>query len=107
METLEQYVQIMGQVARVSKSHFLDLWSLMRSQPNYAKFLKSKDGVHFNQQGYEFFAPILTLLTSPTKSALRTKAMNLLFERIFAFPIYFVEDFFEIGFDLNITHCYT
>ena len=60
METLEQYVQIMAQVARVSKSHFLDLWSLMRSQPNYAKFLKPKDGVHFNQQGYEFFAPILS-----------------------------------------------
>ncbi|MEY2833997.1 MAG: Esterase [Cyanobacteriota bacterium] len=58
-ETLEQYVQVANKVANSTGSHFLDLWSKMRSQPNYSKFLKLKDGVHFNQQGYEFFAPIL------------------------------------------------
>ena len=60
METLEKYVQVATQVARSTQSHYLDLWSQMRSQANYTKFLKAKDGVHFNQQGYEFFAPILS-----------------------------------------------
>ncbi|MEO0012975.1 MAG: Esterase [Cyanobacteriota bacterium] len=59
IETLEQYVQVANKVANSTGSHFLDLWSKMQSQPNYSKFLKLKDGVHFNQQGYEFFAPIL------------------------------------------------
>ena len=60
METLEKYVQVATQVAHSTQSHYLDLWSQMRSQPNYAKLLKAKDGVHFNQHGYEFFAPILS-----------------------------------------------
>lgn len=60
METLEEYVKVATQVACTTQSHYLDLWSQMRSQPNYSKFLKPKDGVHFNQQGYEFFAPILS-----------------------------------------------
>jgi isoamyl acetate esterase len=59
VETLERYVIVATKVANSTQSHFLDLWSIMRSQPNYSKFLKLKDGVHFNQQGYEFFAPIL------------------------------------------------
>lgn len=59
IETLEQYVQVATKVANSTGSHFLDLWSEIQSQPNYSKFLKLKDGVHFNQQGYEFFAPIL------------------------------------------------
>ena len=59
METLEKYVKVATQVARTTRSHYLDLWFQMRSQPNYAKFLKPKDGVHFNRQGYEFFVPIL------------------------------------------------
>ncbi len=59
IKTLEQYVQVATKVANSTGSHFLDLWSEMQSQPNYSKFLKLKDGVHFNQQGYEFFAPIL------------------------------------------------
>ena len=68
MQTLEKYVKVATKVARSTKSHWLDLWSEMRSeamplglsQPDYSKFLKPKDGVHFNQQGYEFFAPILS-----------------------------------------------
>ena len=60
METLEKYVKVATQVAYSTRSHFLDLWSQMQAQPNYSKFLKPKDGVHFNQQGYEFFAPILS-----------------------------------------------
>lgn len=59
IETLEQYVRVATKVANSTGSHFLDLWSEIQSQPNYSKFLKLKDGVHFNQQGYEFFAPIL------------------------------------------------
>ena len=59
MQTLGKYVEVAIKVAYSTKSHWLDLWSQMRSQPNYSKFLKAKDGVHFNQQGYEFFAPIL------------------------------------------------
>lgn len=59
METLEQYVKIVAEVARSTDSNFLDLWSKMRSQPNYSKFLKIKDGVHFNQQGYEFLTQVL------------------------------------------------
>jgi isoamyl acetate esterase len=58
IETLEQYVRVATKVANSTGSHFLDLWSEIQSQPNYSKFLKLKDGVHFNQQGYEFFAPI-------------------------------------------------
>lgn len=60
MQTLEKYVKIAIKVARSTRSHWFDLWSQMRAQPNYSKFLKIKDGVHFNQQGYEFFAPILS-----------------------------------------------
>jgi len=59
IETLERYVRVATQVAYSTKSHFLDLWSIMRSQSNYSRFLKTKDGVHFNQQGYEFLTPIL------------------------------------------------
>lgn len=60
IQTLEKYVEVVIQVARSTGSHWLDLWSQMQAQPNYTKFLKPKDGVHFNQQGYEFFAPILS-----------------------------------------------
>ena len=60
MQTLEQYVKVATKVARYTKSHWLDLWSQMQAQPDYSKFLQPKDGVHFNQQGYEFFAPILS-----------------------------------------------
>ena len=59
VETLEKYVKVATRIADLTGSHFLDLWSIMRSQQNYSKFLKPKDGVHFNQHGYEFFAPIL------------------------------------------------
>ena len=58
--TLEKYVKVATQVAHSTQSHYLDLWSQMRSQRNYKKLLKAEDGVHFNQQGYEFFAPILS-----------------------------------------------
>ena len=58
--TLEKYVQVATQVAHSTQSHYLDLWSQMRSQRNHKKLLKAEDGVHFNQQGYEFFAPILS-----------------------------------------------
>jgi isoamyl acetate esterase len=59
MEILEQYVLVATKVAHSTNSHFLDLWSKMRSQSNYSKFLKNKDGVHFNEQGYEFLTQIL------------------------------------------------
>ena len=68
MATLEKYVRVATQVAHSTQSHYLDLWSQMRSeamplglsQPNYTKMLNAKDGVHFNQQGYEFLATILS-----------------------------------------------
>ncbi|VEP13507.1 Lipolytic protein G-D-S-L family [Hyella patelloides LEGE 07179] len=60
METLEQYIKIVTKVAYSTNSHFLDLWSLMRSQSNYSRFLQAKDGVHFNQQGYEFLTQVLS-----------------------------------------------
>ncbi|MGL5942255.1 MAG: GDSL-type esterase/lipase family protein [Waterburya sp.] len=60
MKTLEKYVQVAAKVAHSTKSHWLDLWSLMNSKSNYSMFLNPKDGAHFNQQGYEFFAPILS-----------------------------------------------
>ena len=60
METLEQYVKVATEVARSTESHFLDLWTLMRSQSNYSKFLEIKDGVHFNQEGYEFLTQVLS-----------------------------------------------
>ncbi|MEM9510911.1 MAG: GDSL-type esterase/lipase family protein [Cyanobacteria bacterium P01_E01_bin.35] len=60
MQTLEKYVQVALKVAHSTGSHWLDLWSNMRSQLNYLEFLKVQDGVHFNQQGYEFFAPMLS-----------------------------------------------
>ena len=59
MNNLAKYVAIAAKVADSKNSHFLDLWTIMQSQANYSRFLKPKDGVHFNRQGYEFFAPIL------------------------------------------------
>ena len=59
METLERFVRVTIKVARSTDSHFLDLWSLMRSKSDYSKFLKAKDGVHFNQLGYEFLTQVL------------------------------------------------
>ncbi|MDJ0588638.1 MAG: GDSL-type esterase/lipase family protein [Pleurocapsa sp. MO_226.B13] len=59
METLERFVRVTTKVARSTDSHFLDLWSLMRSKSDYSKFLKAKDGVHFNQLGYEFLTQVL------------------------------------------------
>lgn len=60
MKTLEQYVRVATKVARLTDGHFLDLWSIMQSQSDYAKFLEDKDGVHFNHQGYEFLTQILS-----------------------------------------------
>ena len=59
METLEQYTHVVTKVAYLTNSHFLDLWSLMRRQSNYSRFLRAKDGVHFNSQGYEFLTQVL------------------------------------------------
>ncbi|MEM7758788.1 MAG: GDSL-type esterase/lipase family protein [Cyanobacteria bacterium P01_A01_bin.40] len=59
-QTLELYVKVALKVAHSTGSHWLDLWSNMRSQLNYLEFLKVQDGVHFNQQGYGFFAPMLS-----------------------------------------------
>jgi isoamyl acetate esterase len=36
------------------------LWSQMRSQSNYEKFLQAKDDLHFNNLGYEFLTQILS-----------------------------------------------
>ena len=59
-KNLEQYVQVATKVAYTTNSHFLDLWSLMQAQTNYSSFLQAKDGVHFNQQGYEFLTQVLS-----------------------------------------------
>ena len=59
MATLEQYVQVTIKVAYSTSSHFLDLWSLMRAQSNYLRFLQAKDGVHLNSGGYEFLTQFL------------------------------------------------
>ena len=59
VEKLAQYVAVATKVANLTNSHFLDLWSIMQSQANYSRFLKLKDGVHFNRQGYDFLAPML------------------------------------------------
>ena len=58
-ENLTKYVAVAAKVADSTNSHFLNLWTIMQSQANYSRFLKLKDGVHLNRQGYEFFAPIL------------------------------------------------
>ena len=60
METLEQYTQVATKVAYSTNSFFLDLWSLMIAQSNYSRFLQTKDGVHFNSQGYEFLTQVLS-----------------------------------------------
>lgn len=59
METLEQYVQVVTKVAHLTNSHFIDLWTLMRVQSSYSRFLQAKDGVHFTSQGYEFLTQVL------------------------------------------------
>lgn len=59
LQTLEKYVKVASQVAHSTGSYWLDLWSLMHNQANYSKFLKPTDGVHLNQQGYEFLALVL------------------------------------------------
>ena len=60
MKTLEDYVNVATKVALSTDSHFLNLWSRMRSQSNYSRFLQIKDGVHLNHQGYEFLTQILS-----------------------------------------------
>lgn len=60
METLEKYTQVATKVAYSTNSFFLDLWSLMIAQSNYSRFLKTKDGVHFNSQGYDFLTQVLS-----------------------------------------------
>ena len=59
MENLAKYVAVAAKVAVSTNCHFLNFWTIMQSQANYQRLLKPKDGVHFNQQGYEFFAPVL------------------------------------------------
>ena len=58
-ENLTEYVAVAAKVADSTNSYFLDLWTIMQSQANYSRFLKLRDGVHLNRQGYEFFALIL------------------------------------------------
>ena len=60
MEKLEKYVLVATNIAYLTSCHFCDLWSLMRADSNYSRFLKTKDGVHLNEQGYEFLAQILS-----------------------------------------------
>jgi isoamyl acetate esterase len=58
LEDLEHYAQVAEQVAERVGSHFIDLWSIMREESDYSRFLK-EDGVHFNEKGYEFLANIM------------------------------------------------
>jgi len=43
VETLERYVEVATRIANSSRSYFLDLWSIMRLESDYTKFLKQKD----------------------------------------------------------------
>ncbi|MBE9047378.1 esterase [Pleurocapsales cyanobacterium LEGE 10410] len=60
IEKLEKYVRVATNVAHSTNCHFCDLWSLMLGDSNYFRFLKTKDGVHLNEQGYEFLTQILS-----------------------------------------------
>ena len=60
MEKLEKYIRVATNVAYLTNCHFCDLWSLMRADSNYSRFIKTKDGVHLNEQGYEFLTQILS-----------------------------------------------
>ncbi|PSB10952.1 esterase [Pleurocapsa sp. CCALA 161] len=60
MEKLEKYVQVATNVAYLTSCHFCNLWSLMRADLDYSRFLKTRDGVHFNEQGYELLTQILS-----------------------------------------------
>jgi isoamyl acetate esterase len=59
LEDLEEYTQVSKQVAEKTGSYFINLWSLMRQESDYSKFLKEEDGVHLNEKGYEFLANLL------------------------------------------------
>ncbi|ABS22403.1 SGNH/GDSL hydrolase family protein [Bacillus cytotoxicus] len=60
-EVLKQYAKVMEEVAKETKSHFLDLHSLMIQESNYKRFLENeeRDGLHFSEQGYEYLATII------------------------------------------------
>ena len=60
LEDLENYAQVSEKVAETTGSHFINLWSIMRKKSDYSRFLKEKDGVHFNEKGYDFLANVLT-----------------------------------------------
>ena len=60
MGKLEKYVRVATNIACSTSCHFCDLWSLMRADSNYSRFLKRKDGVHLNEQGYELLTQILS-----------------------------------------------
>lgn len=67
LEELEKYAQVSEKVAETTGSHFINLWSIMRKESDYSRFLKEKDGIHFNEKGYEF---LVNVLTSKIKSIL-------------------------------------
>jgi lysophospholipase L1-like esterase len=59
MQELKQYVLRATEVAKQAGCYFIDLWSEMHGQSNYTRFLHPKDGVHFNEQGYEFLSGLI------------------------------------------------
>ncbi|MBE9171369.1 esterase [Pleurocapsales cyanobacterium LEGE 06147] len=60
LEDLEHYAQVSEKVAKTTGSHFINLWSIMCKESDYSRLLKEKDGVHFNEKGYEFLTNLLT-----------------------------------------------
>jgi lysophospholipase L1-like esterase len=60
IKNLEKYVRVTHNIAYSTNCHFLDLWSLMLENSNYAMFFKTKDGVHLNDQGYKFLTQVLS-----------------------------------------------
>ncbi|EJS06015.1 SGNH/GDSL hydrolase family protein [Bacillus mycoides] len=60
-EVLGQYADVVEEVAKETRSHFLNLYAEMIQEQHYKKFVEDdeKDGLHFGPQGYEYLAKLI------------------------------------------------
>ncbi|MGW5954973.1 SGNH/GDSL hydrolase family protein [Bacillus mycoides] len=60
-EVLDQYADVVEEVAKETRSHFLNLYAEMIQEQHYKKFVEDdeKDGLHFGPQGYEYLGKLI------------------------------------------------
>lgn len=87
-ELLQQYAEVVREVAEETKSHFIDFFTAMYSRENYKQLLvgEKNDGLHFGNAGYEILSDLIVqkleeINSEPVKKSLLEKVIGLFVEK--------------------------